>query len=80
MSGQMTRLATRAHQDMLLREAPGDSVPEPSKDETLRLWNQMLLHLGDILISAGSVLRARYEPAMNCCPEVHPSAAGKASA
>ena len=80
MSGQMTRLAARAHQDMLLREAPGNSLPEISKDERLRFWTQMLLHLGDLLISAGSLLRARNEPAVNCCPEAYPSAAGKASA
>ena len=80
MSGQMTRLAARAHHDMLLREAPGDSTPEVLRDETYRLWTQILLHLGELLISTGSRLRERYEPAVNCCPEAYPSAAGKASA
>ena len=78
MSGQMTRLAARAHQDMLLREAPGDSTPEVLRDETYRLWTRIVLHVGDLLVSAGSSLRARYEPAVGCCPEAYRSAAGKA--
>jgi hypothetical protein len=80
MSGQMTRLAARAHQDMLLREAPGNALPDSTRDGTLRPRTQILLHLGDLLISTGSRLRQRYEPSLHCCPETRPSAAGKARA
>ncbi|MFC2030036.1 hypothetical protein ACFLWA_04825 [Chloroflexota bacterium] len=80
MSGQMTRLAARAHQDMLRREAPASSLPEIRMEERLQVWHRVLLGLGDLLITTGSRLRERYEPAVRCCGDSYPSAAGKAGA
>jgi hypothetical protein len=80
MSGQMTRLAARAHQDMLQREASSSSLPEIRREERLQVWNRILLRLGDLLITTGSMLRERYEPAITCCGDSYSSAAGNAGA
>jgi hypothetical protein len=80
MSGRMTRLAARAHQHMLLQEAEGSSPPVLPPGAVPRLWNRILLHVGDLLIAGGWKLYKRYGSAVNGCGEVHPSPAGSARA
>jgi hypothetical protein len=76
----LTPSMARAYQESLLQETKkgrpvkGPLPPRPG------LVGRLLLRLGNIFISLGTKLRARYEPAICPCPEIYPSAAGKARA
>jgi hypothetical protein len=77
----LTPSMARAYQESLLHEANklGRPVKGPLPPRP-RLIQRLLLWLGNQLITIGTALRKRYEPAARSYREALPSAAGKARA
>ena len=76
-----TTSAARAYQEGLLAEVTRDEYTlRVVKTTKPRFQGRVFLRLGELLISWGLRLRARYEPVMVCGPDVCSSAAGKAGA
>ena len=78
MSSHKDYMSARAYQEMLLAEAKKVHSPNAAGRVDPQL-ERLLVHVGDVLISAGLRLRERYEPAICNAPETYRSAAGPAS-
>ena len=65
----MTRMKVSAHQNHVRREARRGRMPERSGHARARLQERLFVRAGDILISAGQRLQARYQPATRPCHE-----------
>ena len=56
----------KMHQNNLLEEVNKSRLPKAIRDAGPWSYERLLGHVGDLLISAGMRLRARYKPTM--CP------------
>lgn len=57
------------HQNHLLEEANKSRLPHAIGNVGPRLHERLLGQVGDVLISAGTRLQARYKPTICLCPE-----------
>ena len=65
----MTQMIVEAHQDGVRREARMGRTPEQGRPVRPRLQDRLFARAGDILISTGQRLHARYKPVTQPCPE-----------
>jgi hypothetical protein len=65
----MTRMSVNAQQSHVRREARRGRMPEYSRHARARLQERLFVRAGDILISTGQRLQARYKPAAQPCCE-----------
>ena len=65
----MTRLSVSAQQNHVRREARKGRMPEHGRHGRARLQERLFVRAGDILISTGQRLHARYKPATQPCCE-----------
>ena len=59
----------KMHQNNLLEEVNKSRLPHAIRNAGPRLHERLLGHVGDVLISAGTRLQARYKPTICLCPE-----------
>jgi hypothetical protein len=59
----------KTHQNNLLKEVNKSRLPKAIRNAGPRLYERLLGHVGDVLISAGTRLQARYKPTICLCPE-----------
>ena len=70
---EITSLVAKEYRDRRLEETRKNRMLKASRPAMPRLQERFFVHLGDLLISAGLMLRQRYMPVMRSCSEAYQS-------